>query len=74
MTDYDAIGICEGFVENPGKTEDEQRTIEIAAWQHLIDTGLCWKLQGWFGRRAHALITEGICKPGAHEVPALWRG
>ena len=46
MNDYDAIGIAEGFVENPGKTDEERTKIEIAAWQHLIDTGpgLChWR-------------------------------
>jgi hypothetical protein len=33
----------------------------ISAWQHLIDTGLAWSLQGWFGRRATDLITQGVC-------------
>jgi len=61
MNDYDAIGIAEGFVENPGKTDEERTKIEIAAWQHLIDTGLAWNLQGWFGRTALHLINEGIC-------------
>ena len=32
----------------------------ISAWQHLIDTGLAWSLQGWFGRTAQALLEEGI--------------
>ncbi len=61
MTDYDAIGIAEGFVENPGKTDEEKAENEVAAWQHLIDTGLAWRLQGWFGRTAAHLIEEGIC-------------
>ena len=55
MTDFDAVGIAEGFVE----PQNEEQVIE--AWQHLIDTGLCWSLQGWFGRQALALIAEGIC-------------
>ena len=33
----------------------------ISAWQHLINTGLAWSLQGWFGRTAKNLIDEGIC-------------
>lgn len=55
MNDYLAVGIAEGFEE----AENEQQVIE--AWQHLIDTGLCWRLQGWFGRTAMDLINAGIC-------------
>ena len=54
MTDYDAVGIAEGFVE----AESEDQVID--AWQHLVDTGLAWKLQGWFGRTATDLIERGI--------------
>tara|TARA_R110000851_G_scaffold29235_5_gene80679 strand:+ start:52 stop:231 length:180 start_codon:yes stop_codon:yes gene_type:complete len=56
MSDYLAIGIAEGFEE----AENNEQFIE--AWQHLIDTGLCWKLQGWFGRAATSLIENGLCK------------
>ena len=55
MTNYEAIGMAEGFVECP----DEETY--IAAWQHLINTGLCWQLQGWFGRTATHMIKEGLC-------------
>lgn len=55
MTDTDAVLIAEGEVE-----ADEATT--IAAWQHLIDTGICWRLQGWFGRHAMNLIDLGVCK------------
>jgi len=55
MSDYDAIGIAEGFIE---AENDEQY---ISAWQHLIDTGLAWSLQGWFGRNAMAMIKSGYC-------------
>ena len=34
----------------------------VLAWQYLIDTGIVWQLQGWYGRCATALIHEGICK------------
>jgi len=32
------------------------------AWQHLIDTGLAWKLRGAYPRSAQYLIDLGYCK------------
>ena len=55
MDNYTAIGLAEGFIE----AESEEQVID--AWQHLIDTGLCWQLQGWFGRTARDLIDSGLC-------------
>ena len=55
MENFDAVMIAEGV--EPA-TEDEQ----IKAWQHLIDSGLVWSLQGWFGRTASNLIEQGICE------------
>ena len=53
LSSYDAIGLAEGFVEG---TEEEV----IEAWQYLVNTGLAWQLQGWFGRTASDLIDAGI--------------
>ena len=50
-----AIDIAEGLTE---ANSDEQY---IQAWQHLIDTGLAWQLQGFFGRTASAMIQSGVC-------------
>jgi len=58
MDNYLAVGIAEGF-EEPA---NEEQVIE--AWQHLVDTGLAWQLQGWFGRTADQLIESGIVKQG----------
>jgi len=48
-----------------GEEEVDEATY-IAAWQLLIDTGLCWQLQGWFGRTAMTLIEDGVCSPARH--------
>lgn len=55
MDNFTAVAIAEGFQDAP----DEETY--LAAWQHLIDTGLTWQLQGSFGRMAAHLIAEGIC-------------
>ena len=55
MTKYEAVGLAEGFIEG---TEEEV----INAWQYLLDSGMVWTLQGWFGRAAKTLIEEGIIK------------
>ena len=56
MTSYLATGLAEGF-EIPESTEEL-----ISAWQYLHDTGLAYKLQGFFGRNAKHLIEQGIIK------------
>jgi len=56
MDNYRAVAIAEGFEQAENQEE------VIAAWQHLIDTGLAWQLQGFFGRTARHLINEGICR------------
>ena len=54
MNAQEAIMICAQLV--PADYEEER-----AAWQHLIDTGIVWQLQGWYGRTAKRLIDEEIC-------------
>ena len=55
MNNYDAIAIAEGLVEA------EQET-QLEAWQHLINTGIVWQLQGTFGRTAKELTQNGHCQ------------
>ena len=54
MNDFEATGLAEGFIA----AESEEQVID--AWQHLHDTGLAYKLQGWFGRTAQELLKRGI--------------
>lgn len=53
MTPSRAIGVAEGYEE--AESEEEY----FSAWQYLLNTGLCWTLQGWFGRMAVRLLEEG---------------
>ena len=66
MNALEAFGIAEGFVE----TDSEEKYVE--AWQYLLDTGLVWSLQGWFGRTAVAMIEAGqiIVKEVGEDEPA----
>ena len=54
MNNQLAVWICTGEV---AADDDEQ----LEAWQHLIDTGLAWQLEGSIGRAAKRLIDEGYC-------------
>lgn len=62
MTDdeikLNAAAIAEGWYSKEPTDEEI-----IKAWQHLIDSGQCWQLQGWFGRNAIAMVEAGHCKP-----------
>ncbi len=54
---YTAVGLAEGFIE----AENEDQVLQ--AWQYLVDTGLAWQLQGFFGRTANNLIEAGMINP-----------
>tara|TARA_R110000824_G_scaffold364017_2_gene552379 strand:- start:384 stop:581 length:198 start_codon:yes stop_codon:yes gene_type:complete len=55
-SDLEAIEIIEGMQE----PESEEQYIQ--AWQHLVNTGTVWHLQGSYGRTAMQLIENGIIK------------
>lgn len=56
ISPLDAVSIVEGI-------EDASVDKQLEAWQLLVDTGLAWQLQGWFGRTATQLIAQGLIKP-----------
>ena len=48
-------------VEDPesfGMTEQDLKD----TWQGLVDSGMAWKMQGWYGRQAQALLDAGVIK------------
>lgn len=47
------------IIEGDGNESPEEI---IEAWQTLIDTGVVWQLQGWYGRTAKQMIDSGLCK------------
>ena len=58
LTGYEAVAMMEGF----SGEKSTQRKV-LAAWQYLVDSGLAWKLQGFFGREANRLLSYGIILP-----------
>jgi len=59
MDNFTATMIVEQDWDMAGVEPSEEAFIEAA--QHLIDTGLAWSLQGYFGRTCQHLIDEGYC-------------
>lgn len=53
---FTATMIVEGVYETDSEAE------YIDACQTLIDTGLAWTLQGFFGRTCARMIEEGHCR------------
>lgn len=52
---YDHIG---AIIEFENGSLNGQETLGL--FQHLVNTGLAWQLQGFYGRMAQGLIDQGL--------------
>ena len=53
--EYDSVGAIMAYEQ--GDLDEEG---VIALFQHLVDTGLAWRLQGHYGRSAKAMLDAGV--------------
>lgn len=53
---FDTVDFISRF--EAGELADTDELVD--GFQHLVDTGVAWQLQGVYGRTAQALIDEGL--------------
>jgi hypothetical protein len=53
---FDVVGFIMDF--ECGEISEDRM---IEGFQHLIDSGMAWSLQGFYGRTAQSLIEAGLC-------------
>ena len=59
---YDVVGAIMDYEEG---SLDEAGTLTL--FQHLVDSGLAWQLQGHYGRVANELIEAGWITQGGEK-------
>lgn len=60
MSDYDVTGAIIAYEQ--GELDDGET---VTLFQHLVDSGMAWRLQGSYGRQAQRMIDAGLVK-GPH--------
>ena len=60
-TDEDGFDCVSALMRYEADELGESETIRL--FQHLVNTGLAWKLQGHYGRRARALLDARTIRP-----------
>ena len=53
-----------GFIMAYEMGEINDHDVIVDGFQHMIDSGTVWSLQGSYGRTARALIDNGFCTEG----------
>jgi hypothetical protein len=64
MATYNKDNLINDIMDFEGGDISEERL--LAMFQHLVDTGMAWSLQGFYGRTANALIEAGHIKPATN--------
>lgn len=62
--EFDTVGFILEFEDGE---LDEGEVIE--GFQHLINSGLVWQLQGFYGRMAEDLLNAGVCTTAPVPAP-----
>jgi len=58
QNEFDIVGFVMDFESN------QLSEVEVVkGFQKLIDSGMVWQLQGFYGRTANRLIEAGLCNP-----------
>lgn len=60
MAIQNTVDLTRRIVEYELGELDTEDTIKL--FQHLVDTGMAWELQGHYGRTANGLIEAGLVK------------
>jgi len=61
MTEYDQLGAIMAY-----ESGDLDEADTLVLFQHLVDSGMAWQLQGSYGRMAHSLLEQGLIHGRAH--------
>lgn len=59
MSDNENNVTLDNFIDFENGDMDDERAVVF--FQKIINSGLVWKLQGFYGRTARDLINQGLC-------------
>ena len=70
MSDYkhELFNVTKAITDYEEGNISEERYYEL--FQYLVDSGMAWELQGFYGRQAAMMLEEGYLLPPDREKPA----